>query len=249
MDLYLILYNDTHSRSLYDSIIDQSASHTLLDTENVRRFACFSVALGTTIYSEHALLPWLTQLHPQTYYPQIQFTPLTPSPRVKVKAKIAYLLLVHSVSFAFASIQKILVALTDTDSVVLIHVDAKTWHLHLQIEFFISTHPEKVIRDRVFMLKQENRVVVQWGMVSIVNAQVHGYFTLLDLAEWEFVINLSTNDYPIRNASFIYSKLKVFYLFYYKLMLFRRIQRMLLTLKIKILQRHACKRIPTYLID
>ncbi|KAJ1564200.1 hypothetical protein HK405_015549, partial [Cladochytrium tenue] len=41
----------------------------------------------------------------------------------------------------------------------------------------------------------------QWGHVSLVRIQLSGYWELLDLADWDHVINLSVFDYPLRRSA------------------------------------------------
>jgi hypothetical protein len=46
---------------------------------------------------------------------------------------------------------------------------------------------------------------VQWGSISIVFAQMKGFFELLEWAEWDYVINLSAYDYPMMSAEAMYA--------------------------------------------
>ncbi|KAI9349295.1 hypothetical protein DFJ73DRAFT_834136 [Zopfochytrium polystomum] len=39
-----------------------------------------------------------------------------------------------------------------------------------------------------------------WGHISLVLMQLSGYWELLDLADWDYVINLSAVDYPLRTS-------------------------------------------------
>ncbi|KAI8850664.1 hypothetical protein BC829DRAFT_388619, partial [Chytridium lagenaria] len=43
-----------------------------------------------------------------------------------------------------------------------------------------------------------------WGHASLVNMEVSGYWELLDMADWDFVINISGMDYPLRHSREIY---------------------------------------------
>jgi hypothetical protein len=48
------------------------------------------------------------------------------------------------------------------------------------------------------------------GSPYIVIAQLEGYFQLLDLADWDYAINLSAEDFPLMSTAAIHKKLEVF---------------------------------------
>ena len=52
-------------------------------------------------------------------------------------------------------------------------------------------------------------------------AELEGYFQLLDLADWDYAINLSAEDFPLMSTEAIHKKLEVIILKILKL--FRRI--------------------------
>ena len=49
----------------------------------------------------------------------------------------------------------------------------------------------------------------QWGGSSLVFIELEGFFQLIDLAEWDYVINLSVHDYPLANTSTIHQILEL----------------------------------------
>ena len=48
-----------------------------------------------------------------------------------------------------------------------------------------------------------------WGHISLVWMQLNGFFELLDLADWDHVINLSASDYPLRSSMDIHKWLSL----------------------------------------
>ncbi len=47
------------------------------------------------------------------------------------------------------------------------------------------------------------------GSPYIVLAQLEGYFQLLDLADWDYAINISVDDFPLMSTGAIHQKLQV----------------------------------------
>ena len=47
------------------------------------------------------------------------------------------------------------------------------------------------------------------GSSSIVIAQLEGYFQLLDLADWDYAINLSAEDFPLMSTAAMHKTLEV----------------------------------------
>ena len=47
------------------------------------------------------------------------------------------------------------------------------------------------------------------GSGYIVLAQLEGYFQLLDLADWDYAINISVDDFPLMSTGAIHQKLQV----------------------------------------
>jgi hypothetical protein len=118
--------------------------------------------------------------------------------------RLAYVLLVH------ANLDQILVlidALLDPFVTIVIHVDAKNPALKQSLLAHIHTTIHPLLRHRVRVLRQSFNGL--WGHVSLVWAQLAGFFELLDMnRQWEYVINLSGNDYPLQSNAYIYRHLK-----------------------------------------
>ncbi|TPX68329.1 hypothetical protein SpCBS45565_g03205 [Spizellomyces sp. 'palustris'] len=128
--------------------------------------------------------------------------PTTPLPNRR-RYKIAYLLLVHERLDVFSTLFD---ALYDQDGVFLIHVDAKRSDFRAEVHKWLITHKVYANSDNIFVM--ENSFNMNWGASSIVFGQLQGFFTLMDLADWDYVINLSGYDYPVRSSKAIHAILE-----------------------------------------
>lgn len=135
---------------------------------------------------------------PMYHFPRVQLTETKPH-------KLAYFLLVHK---DFDQVVQLLSELVDRYTIVLIHVDAKNPVLKFRLNRFINeaaTRQYSYRRVRV-MEKSFNGL---WGHSSLVFAQLAGFFELLDMGEeWDYVVNLSGQDYPLRHNDVVYDELK-----------------------------------------
>lgn len=119
--------------------------------------------------------------------------------------KIAYQILAHDIASA-ENIKLLITKLDSKDSIVMIHVDVKSPELRDSLLEFIRDRLSSGRDDNVFL--QTRCFGIIWGHVSIVHAQIQGFFELIDLADWEYVINLSAYDWPLKKSSDIYNVLK-----------------------------------------
>jgi hypothetical protein len=78
----------------------------------------------------------------------------------------------------------------------LIHLDKKTSeHIYDDIALFLASFPN------AYILKSEN---VVWGGYSMVQAELNGMQFLLNLnKKWDYFINLSGQDYPLKSQKII----------------------------------------------
>ncbi|WP_222166369.1 beta-1,6-N-acetylglucosaminyltransferase [Edaphocola aurantiacus] len=114
-------------------------------------------------------------------------TPKTPT------VKIAYLIMVHRLSKQF---RRLFSAIYHPDNIYLINIDKKADRLtKQQIWSFINKFPG------IHIL--ENQTVV-WGGYSMVQAELSGMQYLLKLEQkWDYFINLSGQDYPLKSQRII----------------------------------------------
>jgi hypothetical protein len=107
----------------------------------------------------------------------------------KGPAMIAYFLLVHRYPEQFKRLFK---AIHDPRNHYLIHVDKSSGPaLEADIRAFLSAYPNAA------MLKAKKAL---WGGYSLVDAELRGMAQLLAMdANWEYFINLSGQDFPLKS--------------------------------------------------
>ncbi|KAI8845944.1 core-2/I-branching enzyme-domain-containing protein [Chytriomyces cf. hyalinus JEL632] len=141
----------------------------------------------------------------------------------KRRYKVAYLLMVHGSVEQLSGITRLIEELDDGSAAILVHIDANehSSDLRNEIQDFITLREAALMdRDRianftkvgvqqdsfnpysiagnVFIAKKSYEVT--WGHGSIVWVQMNGFFELLDLADWDYVINMSASDWPMRKS-------------------------------------------------
>jgi len=101
---------------------------------------------------------------------------------------IAYLILVHRLPKQFKRLFK---SIYNPNNYYLIHIDKKaSKDLHKEIKNFISDF------ENTFILESESIV---WWWYSMVNVELNGIKKLLNLwLNWDFFINLSGQDFPLK---------------------------------------------------
>ena len=102
---------------------------------------------------------------------------------------IAYLILVHRYPDQFKRLFK---AIYNKSNHYLIHIDKRSGkELAWEIKKFLSDFPN------TSMLRSKNSI---WGGYSLVDAELRGIEELLKLKlKWEFFINLSAQDFPLKS--------------------------------------------------
>ncbi|MCX7127175.1 beta-1,6-N-acetylglucosaminyltransferase [Aeromonas sp.] len=111
---------------------------------------------------------------------------------------IAYFILVHRYPDQFKRLFK---AIYHDSNHYLIHVDKSSGpELQQEIASFLSDYPN------ASLLASKNAL---WGGYSLVDAELRGIAALLKQGvEWEFFINLSAQDFPLRTQAQIHSFLR-----------------------------------------
>lgn len=112
---------------------------------------------------------------------------------IQNQVTIAYFILVHRFPEQFKRLFK---AIYHPDNHYLIHLDKKaSMDTYEDIKYFLSSFPN------TFILESENIV---WGGYSMVQAELNGMSYLLRLKiKWDFFINLSGQDYPLKSQKII----------------------------------------------
>ncbi|KAI8803355.1 core-2/I-branching enzyme-domain-containing protein [Cladochytrium replicatum] len=129
----------------------------------------------------------------------------TRQPNVHLRRyKLAYLIMAYQ---DWRNVCALIDRLWDDHVIVAIHIDTngrRETQLTKQVSLHINTKYPKA--KNIYILP--NPVPVYWGHSSIVHAELLGLFSLYEKADWDFVINLSEHDYPLRSNAKIYSELK-----------------------------------------
>jgi len=109
------------------------------------------------------------------------------------KTMIAYFILVHRYPNQFKRLFK---AIYDTKNHYLVHVDKRAGiDLYKEVRSFIADFPN------AHLLNSQS---VVWGGYSMVDAELRGMKKLLKLStKWDFFINLSGQDFPLKPQSVI----------------------------------------------
>lgn len=107
---------------------------------------------------------------------------------------IAYLILVHRYPNQFKRLFK---AIYHPANHYVIHVDKRSGiELQNEIQDFLVNYPN------ASMLKSEKAI---WGGYSLVDAELRGIQELLKMGlKWEFFINLSAQDFPLKSQTYIH---------------------------------------------
>ncbi len=106
---------------------------------------------------------------------------------------IAYLILVHRLPNQF---KKLFTAIYESTNFYLIHIDKKaSQEIGEEVRNFLKPY------SNVQILDSEN---VVWGGYSMVQAELDGMQYLLNMdAKWDYFINLSGQDYPLKSQKII----------------------------------------------
>ena len=110
-----------------------------------------------------------------------------------VKDMIAYLILVHRYPAQF---KRLFRAIYHPANYYLVHVDKRSGvGLQTEIQDFLSSFAN------ASLLKSQS---ILWGGYSMVDAELRGIEELLKISsEWEFFINLSAQDFPLKSQTHI----------------------------------------------
>ncbi len=111
---------------------------------------------------------------------------------------IAYFILVHRYPEQF---QRLLTSVYSPKNYYLLHVDKRSGKkLYLQIQNMVKHYPN------VSLLESQN---VVWGGYSMVNVELKAIKKLLEInTQWEYYINLSGQDFPLKSQTAIQTYLK-----------------------------------------
>ncbi|KAJ1344756.1 hypothetical protein BSLG_000277 [Batrachochytrium salamandrivorans] len=195
---------DAKAHDIFQSVLYQSEfgdRKVKPNREELRRLSCYFSAEGNSAYANFTQTRLLVEVEPLNYFRDrlkaiVPHPSLIPGPRRKYL--IAYLLMVHEEN-GFPHLRKLLETLDDGDAIILIHVDnrPKSNNLKVKIEDFIGQR-ERLLGSPTNVFLSKYRFSNIWGHSSLVFTQLSGFWELLDMADWDYVINLSNYDFPLR---------------------------------------------------
>ena len=178
------------------------------DQNEVKRLACYTAGEGQTVVANLTYNRLLQEIHPVNYFKDIlpAIIPNRIGDESRKKYQLAYLLMAHDKN-GYLALVKLLELLDDGNAIILIHIDARpnSDALFDSIEEFVSERKRSRPNSAIFMAK--HRIANIWGHISLVFTQLSGFWELYDLADWEYVINISNYDYPLKKNSQIYKYL------------------------------------------
>ena len=99
----------------------------------------------------------------------------------------------------FENLKLLVEKLNDNDAIILIHVDDKSKSLKEKVKSWIAEIDNVHLSTKSY----DGR----WGHSSLVHMQLYGLFELFDIADWDYVINLSNYDWPMMSNQQIYKYL------------------------------------------
>ncbi|KAI8919460.1 core-2/I-branching enzyme-domain-containing protein [Powellomyces hirtus] len=205
-------------------LIDQSAmeaKNRLMDRygvffeRDVQRYACYAAAEGSNSHLHLTTQPLLHRIDPMSYFSKLipSLTPSTsPIPGERRRYNLAYLLMIHKASIWEQS-QQLMEVLDDGSAVFLVHIDPLATELAGKVQEWIHERDARRFATGEAPRALGNVFIAQtsyegmWGHASLVWMQLSGFWELLDLADWDFVINLSGHDWPLRTSAEIYRTL------------------------------------------
>lgn len=177
------------------------------DKMDVKRMSCFAAAEGHGAFTNLTETRLLHKINPVNYFKSV-LPAIVPKPSPlnipRQKFKMAYLLMIHELN-GYVHAVNLLETLDDGDAIVLIHVDArpKSKQLYNNIEMWVSKREKELGRvPNIHFAK--HRFSNIWGHISLVFTQLSGFWELLDMADWDYMINLSNYDYPIKSNAIIH---------------------------------------------
>jgi hypothetical protein len=167
-----------------------------------KRMSCYLAAEGNSALAGLSSERLLKRINGQNYFKDI-IPSITPSVAVKEKRhyKIAYLFMVHEKN-GFKQLCSTLEILDDGDAIILIHVDgrAQSNELFGLIDAWIQKRKESTNPSSAIHLAKK-RFSNIWGHISLVFTQLSGFWELLDMADWDYILNVSNYDYPLKSNS------------------------------------------------
>jgi hypothetical protein len=171
-------------------------------TDPLQRGICFTVAQGTLDHDVwRSFVPEGTRIlrtiDADVALPFLNYN--GKSSLSKPRYNLAYIIVVHD---NLGNVLALISALDDPSVFIYVHIDMsapKSFREALQ----------NVANTRTNVVVMPTAFSVTWGHITVLWAQLRAFFDLLDLVDFEYVINLSGSDYPIKSPQSIYHHLQL----------------------------------------
>lgn len=146
---------------------------------------------------------FLRSIHAKTYFKK-ELPALTRNEtrhaRVKKKFKLAYYILIQN-RREIINLEKLLKVVNDGDAFILIQIDSRIYKkVEKKVLNLFKKSRNVIVAETLYVHIAENSS----GLFSLLN----GYFELMDVASWDYVINLSVWDWPLSSNDAIYTILE-----------------------------------------
>jgi Core-2/I-Branching enzyme len=195
---------DARALEIYNYALTESPG---LDASSMHRLACFTATLGDNRY-----LPSYTQITSlsPSYFPHLSFFETSDNVRILNENyrscprnyKIVYFLMAHKED-SLLNIQKLYHLLHTEDTFFYFHIDKKVPLVFQQLKDWLATDEMKRCGHAVMPVQYN----ILWGHGSMVTAQLEAYFSIHHLLTFEYIINLSTDHYPLKSTAAQYKYL------------------------------------------
>ncbi|KAJ3094197.1 hypothetical protein HDU96_001793 [Phlyctochytrium bullatum] len=173
--------------------------------------ACYSAADGSNGLAKLSSTRLVYRIDPLNYFKMNIPNYARSKSRIagpRRKYQVAYLLMIHGDSSIIENVGFLLKQLDDGSAIILIHVDTQSDDLYDTVNYFIKQREAEMnainrpnsapVPGNVFMATHRYRG--RWGHISLMWMQLSGFFELMDMADWDHVINLSAFNVPLRKG-------------------------------------------------
>lgn len=170
------------------------------------RLACYLAAQGNNQMANLTDSGFLHNIHAETYFKEqlpAMMLNRTRHPKIHKKFKVAYYIMIQDYE-TFIQLENLLNIVNDGHAFILIQIDKR-----------IYTKVESRLESLIKQSRHHNNIIIAKtryihidGHISRLFSLLNGYFELMDAASWDYVINLSVFDWPLRSNKEIYTVLE-----------------------------------------
>ena len=178
--------------------------------DSMRRGVCFTVAQGNQVSDPWT--PFVVQPHPENprgnrldrilrtidadvALPFLHYdSQLTHPESTKPYYQLAYVILVHT---NFENVKALIEALAAPSVFIYVHID-------LSASPLFKEEMQNLLEERGDFTIMPTSFHVTFAHISLLWIEIRAFFDLLDLIDFDYIINLSGSDYPLKSAETIY---------------------------------------------